>query len=795
MPPRTRSLFACPALPAMAGALALWAGTARATWSVLITDTRTGEIVLGSATCLESFDLQLNTPVLITGVGAATAQSAVDFTGANRQLLRDRLLQRVPLGAILDELAQTDAGHDNRQYGMIDATGRTLTYSGIQNAAWAGGITGRIERGRPGPLDDVVYAVQGNILSGGNVVEDAAQAIEHAVIDTDGDLPASLMAAMVAARQAGGDGRCSCSPGAPTGCGSPPPAPFKSAHIGYMLGARLDDRDGARAQYPTTNNVGGLALIDLDGDGYDDVVAADAVTNELLVFTNASMEGDPLSSLTFSHVIAAPASGAVAMGAGDLDNDGQQELAVAHSTPPTLTIYEPDPTVGLVEAASFPLPAPPTDLAIEAMLLPGDDIAVAIAQSQQIFFFGQEAGAYQLFGPLDLGFAPAGIELAELIGGHRPDLAVADADNDVIYIYEHGGEFGFKAPIIIPTGAQPTELASADMDLNGDNEIVVLCQTGRVAQVFSREDDAWTLWGSTPTLVGDGLALGVAPMSPGDDYPDIVTTVATSNRNLQYFVSDGAGGLTMQTRTRVGSGARHIAIGDMNRSGDLDLIVGNGGTAGVILLDNPRGGTLPQPGRFAEGDYFLELNIANARAGDPDPVDQLQDQFAAWRNDLDGRVDAVRSSVTGRRRLVTGSESPLTIELRDLHGDLLPITDPDQIEIADARGLVNAAPAVMNEPGVFTVTLTPTGQIGRGALIVRAGEAGDRVRIMPDLDLTLTDHPGDFNADGVCNFFDVSIFIRAYVNQEPDADLTGDSLFNFHDVSVFLGAFTACTGG
>ena len=90
--------------------LAALSGSAQATWSILIADMRTGEIVIGSATCVETIDLQHSTPVLISGVGAVTAQSAVDTSGMNRQIIRDRLLQGVPLDAILDELSVSDGG-------------------------------------------------------------------------------------------------------------------------------------------------------------------------------------------------------------------------------------------------------------------------------------------------------------------------------------------------------------------------------------------------------------------------------------------------------------------------------------------------------------------------------------------------------------------------------------------------------------------------------------------------------------------------------------------------------------
>jgi hypothetical protein len=49
----------------------------------------------------------------------------------------------------------------------------------------------------------------------------------------------------------------------------------------------------------------------------------------------------------------------------------------------------------------------------------------------------------------------------------------------------------------------------------------------------------------------------------------------------------------------------------------------------------------------------------------------------------------------------------------------------------------------------------------------------------------------DLSTDGVLNFFDVSVFLSAFSNQDPIADFTGDGVFNFFDVSAFLTAFAA----
>ena len=108
------------------------AGSAQATWSILLVDTRTGEIALGSATCLTGFDLRANTPVIVTGVGAATAQSFVDSSGRNRVRIRDGLALGLTPAEILADLSTFDPGHQTRQYGIVDTTGLAGTFSGTE---------------------------------------------------------------------------------------------------------------------------------------------------------------------------------------------------------------------------------------------------------------------------------------------------------------------------------------------------------------------------------------------------------------------------------------------------------------------------------------------------------------------------------------------------------------------------------------------------------------------------------------------------------------------------------------
>jgi uncharacterized Ntn-hydrolase superfamily protein len=93
----------------------------------------------------------------------------------------------------LDALLAGDERRDDRQAGVVDRDGGSATWTGRACMTWAGGVSG------PG------YAIQGNILTGPEVV----RAMERAWLDSGPDLPLArrLHAALLAGDRAGGDSR------------------------------------------------------------------------------------------------------------------------------------------------------------------------------------------------------------------------------------------------------------------------------------------------------------------------------------------------------------------------------------------------------------------------------------------------------------------------------------------------------------------------------------------------------------------------------------------------------------
>lgn len=208
-----------------------------ATWSIIICDVSTGEVAVGTATCLTGMDIGQHVPLIVVGKGGACAQSAIDSGAVNRKKIWNELMAGTSPAEIIEIAKQGDLLKGSRQYGVADMSYFPASWSGGAVMGYKGNVTGQV--------NSVVYAIQGNVITGAPAIDAAVQAVEQ----TEGSVADKLMAGMQAAQIYGGDGRCSCPPpGSATSCGSPPtgwdPATGKSAHIGFMAVARMGDTDG-----------------------------------------------------------------------------------------------------------------------------------------------------------------------------------------------------------------------------------------------------------------------------------------------------------------------------------------------------------------------------------------------------------------------------------------------------------------------------------------------------------------------------------------------------------------------
>lgn len=130
-------------------------------------------------------------PAAVAGVGAIATQA--DANVAYKGLALAHLDEGATASVALQRLLEEDDGREHRQVGIVDVDGNAATHTGHECFDWAGGVTG----------DGV--AIQGNILTGPEVVESMKQAWDAAADEPS--LGRRLLAALAAGDRAGGDRR------------------------------------------------------------------------------------------------------------------------------------------------------------------------------------------------------------------------------------------------------------------------------------------------------------------------------------------------------------------------------------------------------------------------------------------------------------------------------------------------------------------------------------------------------------------------------------------------------------
>ncbi|HEY6431882.1 MAG TPA: DUF1028 domain-containing protein [Acetobacteraceae bacterium] len=157
------------------------------TWSILARDTQTG--ALGAAVASRFFATGAICLHVEGGVAALSTQALVNPMYAFLAMPQLRVGEAP--ASVIQSLTSDDAGADQRQIHILDASGRIAQHTGPGCVAWAGSVRGA----------DV--SVAGNMLAGPSVVERTRDAF----IAAEGTLAERLLAAMEAGEAAGGDRR------------------------------------------------------------------------------------------------------------------------------------------------------------------------------------------------------------------------------------------------------------------------------------------------------------------------------------------------------------------------------------------------------------------------------------------------------------------------------------------------------------------------------------------------------------------------------------------------------------
>ncbi len=260
----------------------------------------------------------------------------------------------------------------------------------------------------------------------------------------------------------------------------------------------------AKVDFNTGINPYAVAIADLNGDGKPDLVVANYASNSISVFQNTSIIGSITPSSFAAKVDFNTALNPSAIAIADIDGDGKPDLVVTNYNSNTVSVFRNLSNSGNINSSSFDIKVDfttgtnPSSIAITDLNGDGKpDLVVAnyndntISVLQNTSSIGSiDNGSFA--GKIDLnsGLLPYSVAIADIDGDGKPDLIVANGRSNTIAVFRNAGISGsitsssFNAKVDFATSQLPYSVAIGDVDGDGKLDLAVANESNNTVSVF-----------------------------------------------------------------------------------------------------------------------------------------------------------------------------------------------------------------------------------------------------------------------------------------------------------------------
>lgn len=322
-----------------------------------------------------------------------------------------------------------------------------------------------------------------------------------------------------------------------------------------------------------------VMAIDLNGDRYPDVVVLNTKDNQVLTYTNANS-----GHVTLVSTVAITAGTPTGIAAGDFNEDGKIDLAVATSNG-QITILLGSGTGSFTAQAPFSAGSSAQGIAAADLNSDGhwDLVVTNPTANTATVLLGQGNSSFTTSATLSTGVSPFGVALADYNLDGLSDIAVGNADGTIsVFLNSTGGYLPASAPY---SGAAAVAILSGDFNEDGIPDLAIL-NTDNLVTVF-------TGTGTGVFNLSTQAAVGNAPQSMsvgdlnGDGHLDLIVA-NNSDNTASILYGTGAAAFSPQTTVPVAPGPLSISAADMNNDGRVDFVVSSGtNNTFSVLMQTP----------------------------------------------------------------------------------------------------------------------------------------------------------------------------------------------------------------